>query len=183
MIELKTNPDIAQLQKRLARLQKELQAKVVHSSLVYAVKPVKASMKQLLPSDTGDLRSSVGHKKLSGSRKSNLSAFTGASGRASFSFADQTAALLVGPNRKVNGLHQGFKAAILEFGTKPHEISPRARSGKKALALKGGGFASSVMHPGIKAGGFMQQALARHERQLANRFYTAMAKKLDKVAT
>ena len=113
MIDVKASPDIKEIQRRLGRLQSALQAKVVHSSLVYAIKPVKASMKQLLPEQSGDLRSAVGHKKLSKGRKASLSTIKGNVGRSSFDFSKGQAAVLVGPNKKVNGLHQAFKAVML----------------------------------------------------------------------
>ena len=40
---------------------------------------------------------------------------------------------------------------LLEHNTRPHIIKPRKRRGAKALALRGGGFAAAVRHPGTTA--------------------------------
>jgi len=63
----------------------------------------------------------------------------------------------------------GGLAPIFEKGAQPHEILPRAVSGKgkrrrkgaSVLKLPDGGFATKVQHPGMRARPFMRPAAAR----------------------
>jgi|GEM_PF-4394111 len=141
MIEITDSPSIAQLRRELKALGDELeQGKAVRAGLVAAIKPVKPEAKSLARKDTGDMAQAIGHRSLSKRAKQRLG------------IASSDEALLVGPNRKVNGRYQGAKGRWNEFGT--------TRNGKKIM----------------KARPFMAPALQAHEGGLEARFYAGLSK-------
>jgi len=171
MISQSASPSVEHLQKELAALSVELQTKALSAGLVAAIKPIKADMAANAPKDKGNLAKSVGHKRLSKTAKARLGSVDGQS------IDDDTLVLLVGPNRKVSGRSQAWKASLLEDGTKAHRIDPK---NGKGLKLRGGGYANSVNHPGVRATGFMRKSLERNQAGLNDRFYTGLSRYLNR---
>lgn len=171
MIDEKFDPSIDELLGKLKQLEQSTQTKALRSGLVAAIKPMKADMKQDAAVDTGDLSKSIGHSTLSKTAAARLGGVGGVN------LGAGVLALLVGPNRRVGGKPQAWKANLLDGGTKPHQISPRKG---KALSLGGKGVARSVSHPGIEATNFMKQAYESNLSGFQGRFYEGLAKFLKK---
>lgn len=169
MIDIEFSPSIEDLQEELEKLEKTLRDKALHSATVYAAKPYKDAMKAEAPQDSGILKQSIGHKKLSKTARQRMGV------------PADDAAVLVGPNRKVHGVARARVANLLEEGAKPHIIKPRHRRGW--LSWVAGLAVKSVRHPGFQANPFMQRAYERAGGDVQRRFYEGLAKQLDKVKT
>ena len=166
MILLNLDSQLSSLLKDLSRLEETLQNKVVRSGLVALSKPLKKSMAANAPKNKGYLAQSINHKSLNKRQKSRLN------------IAPDDIAILVGPNKKVNGFSQSRKANLVENGVKAHVIEAKA----KALRIGPIGFASGkIKHPGIKADPFMADSLQNNESNLQGLFYKGMAKSLDRI--
>ncbi len=96
----------------LKKLEQKLQDKAVRSGLVAFVAPIKRKAKELAPKMSGDMAKAIGHRQLSKRAKGRLG------------IASTTQALLVGPNRKVNGKYQGKKGLWHEYGTERMNMNP-----------------------------------------------------------
>ena len=90
-------------------------------------------------------------------------------------------AILVGPNRKVNGYNQAFKATLTEFGVEPHRIEPRRRNKHKALLVDGWNWSRTVNHPGFRGRKWMAKAFAANSAGINEGFYQGLAKHLGKL--
>ncbi len=167
VIDIEFTPPIDELQKDLEKLEKTLRDKALHSATVAAAKPYKDAMKAEAPEDSGVLKQSIGHKKLSKTARQRLGVP-----------ADDSA-VLVGPNRKVRGRARARVAALLEEGAKPHIIKLRRRRG--FLSWVAGLAVKSVRHPGFRPNPFMRRAYERAGGDVQKRFYEGLAKQLDKL--
>ncbi len=99
------NPKDAQ--KKLRRLSDDLQGKALKAATSGAGTPAKNILKQNTPiGTTGDLHGSISKKQLSKRAKGRLGVDPSRS------------VVLIGPNKKIGGVHQGYIARFLEFGTK-----------------------------------------------------------------
>ena len=165
MIEIEFDPSIEAMRRELAEMEKVLRDKALHSATVAAAKPYKDAMKREAPKDSGILRAAIGHQKLSKTARIRMG------------IPEDSAAVLVGPNRKVRGRRRARIAQILEAGAKPHVIKPRR---KKLLAFDGGLF-RRVKHPGFSANPFMQRAHDSVGGDVQQRFYEGLARHLDRV--
>ena len=125
--------------KELADLDADLQVKAIRAGLVEAVKPTKVAAKALAPRKSGALAQAIGHRSLSASAKARLG------------IESEKVAILVGANRKIDGVWQGRKQIWHEFGTK-----------------------------NMEAHEFLGPALAQSESGLAYGFYRGLQRFLDK---
>jgi HK97 gp10 family phage protein len=166
MFSLNLNNELSTLLKELNELEDVIQSKVVRSGLVTLSKPLKKSMAANAPKDQGYLAQSINHKSLNKRQKSRLN------------IATVDVAIIVGPNKKVNGFSQSRKANLVENGVKAHVI----QSNNKPLKIGRTGYASGkIKHPGIKANPFMANALQENESNLQDLFYKGMAKSLNRI--
>jgi HK97 gp10 family phage protein len=166
MISLKADDQLSTLLNALSELESVMSNKVVRSGLVALSKPIKKSMAAHAPRNQGYLAQSINHKSLTKRQKSRLS------------MANGDVALLIGPNKKVNGFSQSRKANLVEHGVKAHDITSKG----KPLTIGGSGFAvGKIKHPGIKADPFMANALQDNESNVSGLFYQGMAKSLDRI--
>jgi HK97 gp10 family phage protein len=166
MIDSSFDNQLNDLLKDLNTLEDTLQNKVVRSGLVALSKPIKNDMAANAPKNEGYLEQSINHKSLTKGQKTRLN------------IDSSDVAILVGPNKKVNGFSQSKKANLVEFGVKAHVIEAKY----KTLKLGPNGFAmGKVKHPGIKANPFMEKALKSNESNITGLFYQGMAKTLDKI--
>ena len=90
------------------------------------------------------------------------------------SFKNQTGTLRRSIQKKVEGANRGIVytdekyAPYVEFGTKPHVITPKNR---KMLAFKVNGkviFAKKVNHPGTRAYNYMRDAFNENKQKIQN---------------
>jgi len=166
MISIDLDSQLSTLLKDLDKLEEVTRNKVVRSGLVALSKPLKKSMASNAPRDQGYLAQSINHKSLNKRQKSRLNV------------APDDVAILVGPNKKVNGFSQSRKANLVENGVKAHVIE----SNNKPMKVGPTGYASGkIKHPGIKASPFMADALQDNESNLQGLFYKGMAKSLDRI--
>lgn len=150
MIEIKFDPDTKDLINDLRGLSADLQRKALRSGIVSAIKPVKATMKQLAPKDTGALSQSIGHVNLSATAQARIGV-SGEVGAGSIS-------ILVGSVKKVHGSLQSHKARWYDQGTS---------KGKK------GSHATRATH-------FITGALEANEAGFDSRFYQGLDKYLKR---
>ncbi len=176
MIRVGLLPEHQRTIDRLGELSGTLQKKVVGSGLTAAAKPVKEAMRLLSPvGKTGRLRDAIGQNRVSARASDRLDLFDTEDLEESGALA-----VLIGPNRRVGGRRRASLANLLEHGTKPHRIKPRSARG--ILKLRGGLFARSVLHPGIKATRYMERALEQAGSQIEERFFEGMSKRLDRLS-
>lgn len=168
MLTLAPN-NIDELLAELDQLIVKLQNKAVRSGLVAVAAPVKRTMRELAPKQHGSLAQSVNHRLLNKRQKARLS------------IADDQVAIIVGPNKKVQGANVAWKANMLEHGIKAHNIKPK-KSNKKGVLRIGGDFASGdIKHPGVKANPFMARAIEQHQGDVEPRFYQGLTKALARI--
>lgn len=166
MFTLDIDEQLTNLLKELTEFELTVQNKVVRSGLVALSKPLKKSMIDNAPKDHGYLAQSINHKSLRPNQKARLN------------IAADDVAIIVGPNKKVNGFSQSRKANLVEGGVKAHVIESK----NKKLRMGAGGFAEGkIKHPGVKANPFMGDSLEQNESNLSGLFYQGMAKTLDRI--
>lgn len=72
-------------------------------------------------------------------------------------------------------------AHLLERGTAPHDIRPRARGGKQVMAWKGRAiYGKKVRHPGARARPFLRPALEQNHAAIADIFAAELARQVEK---
>tara|TARA_A100001201_G_scaffold143757_1_gene147249 strand:+ start:120 stop:647 length:528 start_codon:yes stop_codon:yes gene_type:complete len=174
VIDIKQSKETGSTLQRLDKLSVELKTKAVASGLTAAAKPIKAMMKATAPADTGKLRQAINQLRVSARASRRLDLFGETQ-----TLAPGQVAILIGPNKKVQGKRRAGIANMLEFGTKAHEIKPR----KMNLFLRIGatGIARKVRHPGIKANPFMQRALDANASTIQANFVQGVGKRIDKL--
>lgn len=133
--------DAEQALRDLGEFERKLRDRAVRSGLVSFIRPIKSTAKQLAPQETGAMARAIGHRQLSRTAKARLG------------IAESSVALLVGPNRRVNGRYQGRKGLWHEFGTEHMEANP-----------------------------FMAPALERNQGGGETRFYEGLRKAMGKFA-
>lgn len=161
--------DIATITKNLNNLSVELQTKAIQSGLTKTAGPVKKAMQAGAPKQSGDLAKAVGQKKLTKNQKARLNITT-------------SHAIIVGPNKKVNGRFRARLGNLIEQGAKAHIIKPKKNT-KGPLLFRGGGFAKYANHPGFTANPFMQRALQQNQQNLTRLFYQGLANRMKKLKT
>lgn len=125
---------------QLRDLEKSLKNKAVRSGLVEVAKPIKATAKQMAPKQSGALAKAVGHRSVNSRQKQRLG------------LAKDQVALIVGPNRKVNGRWQTKKGLWQEYGTENMTANP-----------------------------FLGPALDKHQGGNQQRFYQGLQRALEKL--
>lgn len=162
-----------ELDKRLKQLTEDLQTKATRAGLRAAGKPIVAKAKAFAPFDdehTDDhLRDSINISLLGKGRVKKLSLFTSATSKLSLDNPGQV--MVIGPNKKVKGQHQGWKGALMEFGTQAGR-----RIGKRGR-MKGVRYESR----GVRPQPFLAPALARESAGINARFYQGLERYLNRV--
>jgi len=167
------DPPIEQLQKELLALGDKMGKKGVTAGLKYAAKPIQVRQKAW----------ALSHRKTGALEKAVNTTVVGAG---TIFAAEQlrtpdSAAVAVGPNRKVLGKSVSFIGRFLEYGTKAHDIKPkRVRFGKspaKALAA-GGKFYRRVNVEGIPAQRFIERSVDGVD--IGELFYQGLSDFIDK---
>lgn len=174
MIYFEGSDDIDNILKSLDTLEEKLQKKTIRSSLVYVAKPIKKDMKTLAPKKSGLLAASINHKQLTKTKKQRVG------------ISDSDAAIIVGPNKKINGSDVAWRANFIEEGVRSHEINSKVtKKLGRSLKLKIGNrvLSGDVVHPGLKANPFMEKSIRQNESNIEERFYQGMAKSLDRIRT
>jgi len=167
MIEI--HSDFEKISKELKKLDEKTLKKALRSGLVYAIKPLKATLKGEAPDDPttaySRIRDSIGHKQLNERKKARLG------------ISMDQVGIFVGPVRKVRGKSWGFLARWAEGGTRPHVI--KAKSNRGFLRF-GGIFAKKIKHPGVKPNRFIQRSMDKTTSMFQSRFYDGLSRYLNK---
>ena len=183
-MELQYHFDAEAIQQELRGLSEELKIKAVRAGLVKVATLGVNLMKSTAPVETGTLQKSVSRRQLSRTAMNRLSLG-----------ATEAVAMLVGPNRKVNGKYYGRLANITEGGAGPHVIVPKAETrvqgllraqglrGVKRMVLADGRgfFATKVNHPGTRPDPFMLRAYDQSDSQVEGLFYTGVSDYLNRL--
>lgn len=144
MVELNVELDTKEALRELSKTEQDVR-KGVRAGLVEVIKPIKKQAKITAPVDKGDLSNSIGHRAVSKTAKQRLG------------ISEDSTALLVGANRKVNGKWQGKKGLWAEHGTKRQDGSQKN-----------------------KATFFLANSLNDHESGIGERFYKGLKRYVDK---
>jgi hypothetical protein len=160
MIDLQLNGEQKQAIDTLKGLSANLQQKGVLSALHVAARPLIIAMRASAPDDpaTGGSRLAMAVNKTRA--KPGRKVGTGTGYRVVKSEAEEIA-LLVGPNKKVNGKYVGYIGWFLEQGAKAHRIG------------KG-------QHPGVAPRRWMSKALQSSESMIQTGFYTGLERWIAK---
>ncbi len=134
--------DLDAMRQELRALEDNIKERAVRAGLVAVVAPVKRTAKQLAPSESGDMAKAVGHLNINKRQRGRLG------------FRPGEVGLLVGTNRRINGVFQGRKGLWQEHGTEGMEANP-----------------------------FLWPAMQQHESGAAGRFYGGLSKYLDRQRT
>jgi len=172
MITLKIETELSSLLNNLNKFEDVLKNKVVRSGLVASSKPIKKSMQSNAPKNRGDLAKSINHKSLNKRQKARLS------------ISHYETAIVIGPNKKINGTSVAWRANFIENGVKAHSIKSKINKklGRK-LKLKVGNrvIEGDIKHPGIKSNPFMEKSINQNESNMPNLFYKGMARSLGRI--
>ena len=181
MIEVTLDAD--KIIKDMQALSSDLQKKAVRAGLTPASRPFRDSMKSLVPTKTGALRESINVRTISKGASFRLGSVL------ENKLKPDQVAVIVGPNKKVNGGNVNWIANILEGGAEAHDIKPRGESRlsivgvrrlAKALKFEGGGFAKTAHHPGIRARFFMKRAFESSGDASSQLFFKGVQNYLNK---
>jgi len=177
-IDVQISPEHSTAVRRLGNLADEFKDKAVRAGLDAASKPILDKMKSEVPVKTGLTRKSVGRSKLSKNQADRL----GVPGGANMRPGD--AAVLIGPNKRVEGKRRLRIFNLLDQGTDPHTIAPRRQRLLKfvraTLHIRGRGFAKKVDHPGINARNILADSLDAGRIGFGDRFNAGVEKHLAK---
>ena len=174
MIEIQDKPKFDELINRLKSAEVKIQKKGMRSALVGYAKPIKAKLKFSMPSKSGALRKSIGHRSMLNKEKP----YAG--------FSRNDVVLAVGSTRKVafkvnkKSHHDrlGFKLHWLNEGTDRHRI-PSLKHRLKKISFAGKVF-SKIIHPGTRATHILSRAHTSTQSQSRAQFDIAMKKFLKK---
>lgn len=150
---------LARLERDLLKLGDKMAKKVTRKAMTKARKVVVSDAKSRVPIRHGELKKSLGAKRITRSRSQTLTDIIGARSRPS----------------TVNGkrVNPAFYAHLVEFGTKPHRITAK---GGGLLNISGIGPRPSVEHPGAKPQPFMRPGWRAKRRQALRTFETEYRK-------
>ena len=162
-LDLKFEPPLQEIEKRLAGFSEILRSKALNAGLVGASAPLKMAMKSNAPR----MAKYIGHRQLSVTARSRIgldpkyqrAILVGATKSITRGGSIASKIEIGGQAAKVKRIRQsaGKKAIWTEFGTKPHIIRPRRRGGfLRFLGL----FLPFVSHPGTRAQYWMARANA-----------------------
>ncbi|PUB82378.1 MAG: hypothetical protein DBP02_15100 [gamma proteobacterium symbiont of Ctena orbiculata] len=174
------NPPLERLMSRLHSLEGKLPDKGMRSSLVASLGPFKKRLKGSIRNVTGSLRRAIGHRSLS------------ASARARLGYSRESVVLFAGATKKVAGSigappgkkwDQNYKLHFLEMGVRPHTIPDVGKTkrfrGRKVLKF-GGGYATSIEHPGFAGRRLVWKSLQATRSQQQSLFNQRLKVFLDK---
>ena len=175
VVELDIDPlDANKLDQRLQQLSETLQTRAVRSGLRAAGKPIAAKASQLAPYDDDPghsghhLKDAMNTTLLGKKRANQVHLFTSARGRLTIDNPGNV--MVIGPNKKLGGYHQGWKGALMEFGTSLGE-----RIGKRGR-MKG----SRYLSRGVRPQPFLAPALAAESSGINGRFYQGLERYLKR---
>ena len=123
----------------LRMLESNIKERAIRAGLVAVASPVKRTAKQEAPSDSGDMANAVGHLNINKRQRSRLG------------FKPGEVGILVGTNRRINGVFQGRKGLWQEHGTENMDANP-----------------------------FLWPAMQQHQSGAPRRFYEGLSKYLDR---
>lgn len=131
--------DLDRMQRDLRDLEENIKERAIRSGLVAVVAPVKRTAKSIAPTDSGDMAQAVGHRNINQRQRGRLG------------FKPGEVGILVGTNRRINGVFQGRKGLWQELGTERMSANP-----------------------------FLWPAMQQHQAGAAGRFYTGLSRYLDR---
>lgn len=153
-----------ELERALMQLGKKVAKKVTKSAMSKARRVVVVDIRERVPVRHGDLKRSIGAKRITRSRKQQATDVIGARSR----------------KRMLDGkpINPANYAHIVEFGSKPHAIFPKA-GGMLSLPI---GLRPYVRHPGAKPQPFMRPAWRASAPKALSVFKREYAKGVRKAA-
>ena len=164
----------AQILRDLNALSQDLREKAVKAGLAKVAIAGLSAMQSTVPVETGKVKKSLNRKTLTDGQRGRLG------------LGDGTFVMLVGPNRRVNGLFRSRIANVLEGGANAHVILPgkstrrlefeyaqgmRKKASVLADRATGKFFGKQVNHPVLTARGWMQSADAINAGSAEGLFY------------
>lgn len=151
MVDIKVD-GLAELQKALETLSDKIERNVIRSALRSGLKVMKTEAEARVPVRSGKLKASfrIRTRMVKGAPVAALS----------------------------SGDKKVFYSNMVEFGTKPHDIT--SKNGKP-LAIGGGKPVYKVHHPGAKAKPFMRPAFDAGSRRSVEEFAAYVRKRLTKM--
>lgn len=161
--------EIAEIDRRMKKLSDELQVRATRAGLRAAGKPIVQDAQTMAPIDEGHLYDSINQSLLGKAKAAKINLFTGAKKR--IQIDNPAIAMIIGPNKKIEGEHQGFKGALLEFGT-----TPGGRVGKRGR-MRGVKYQSK----GITADPFLAPAFESNQSGINARFYKGLTRYLNRI--
>ena len=169
MIDIELSGGQKQAIDTLKGLSSNLQQKGVLSALHVAARPLIIAMRANAPDDpsTGGSRLAMAVNKRRAKPGTKVS--TGKGHRVIKAESDEVA-LLVGPNKKVNGKYVGYIGWFLEQGARSHS------NAKKAKYYRTG----TGVHPGIAPRRWMSKSLESSESMIRTGFYTGLERWIAK---
>ncbi len=140
-------PSLAELTAELSEFGEDVASSGLRAGLRAASKPIAERMEQLVPVDSGLTRRAINITR------------AGRGVRARLTAVERENALVIGPNRKVDGRRRAPLAHILEGGSDPHEIRGRLTVRGYRVRIGANVVRGPVRHPGTRATRFMERAL------------------------
>jgi HK97 gp10 family phage protein len=173
MLELKTE-GVPEAVKTLQTLSADLQEKGVRSALRVASKPVRDAMIRNAPDDplTGGTRLGKAINILKAGKNTKIQS---GRGKRELIAADGKVAMIIGPNKKVDGDSVKHIAWFTEWGTQPHKISAKDPY-EGTFTIRGGFVRGTIDHPGARGQHWMSKSLAQSRGEIAREFYHGLEK-------
>lgn len=135
-------PHLQEVQRDLRDLEENIKERAIRAGLVAVAAPVKKTAKAEAPTESGDMARAIGHRSINKRQRSRLGFKAGEVG------------ILVGTNRRINGIWQGRKGMWQEHGTENMVANP-----------------------------FLWPAMQQHQSGAPGRFYEGLSKYLDRQRT
>jgi len=161
---------LERLKLRVAGIPKEVRA-ATKAALRKNAQELTAAQKSLVPAESGDLRHSIGYT-FGPYKPANSNVRGVSSGAVGEIDPDLTVIVHAGDEK-------AYYAAMVEFGTAPHEIKPKKAP---ALRLKGNRYVERVDHPGSEPHPFFFPPYRMMRRRLKGRVTRAMRKAVKDAA-
>ena len=175
LIGLAVDPANAKTLGELRSLSSELQQKGVRAALKAGAKPLQIAMKAAAPDDKKTAGSRLAKAINTTQAKTGQGVMTGLGGR-NVSVGPDEVAVIVGPNKKVDGRRETGIAWMLEVGTKAHKISAK----NNVLVIGKNFLSGDINHPGIRARNWMANSFIAASTQVEGQFYQGLEKWMDK---
>lgn len=163
--------NVGDVQRVLGSMGDDLRRKAIRSGLRAAAKPVADKMRDLAP---GRFKRAISVTQFSKRQSERLRGTL-----ARVEIPRDGVAMIIGPNRKVDGVRVAQLAHLVEFKTRPHKIRPR----NNVTSFGRDEFASGeIDHPGSDADPFMSEALRRTNVSFQRYFFEGLQKHLNRLA-